>query len=155
MIDYQRIFHTGIRVPDLEQAMADLGPTLAVTWASTCEWEQPVWTPGDGARSFQLRFTYSIEGPQHVELLEGAPGSVWSAGESPGVHHVGVWVDDIVLESRRLIDSGWSVVAAAAAPEDGWGGFTYLAPPAGPIIELVDVRARPRFESWWSGGSLR
>ena len=34
MIDYQRIYHTGIRVPDLRAAMDELGPALGVTWAT-------------------------------------------------------------------------------------------------------------------------
>ena len=155
MIDYQRLFHTGIRVADLEVAMAELGPALGVTWSSICEWEQPVWTPDQGAQAFPLRFTYSTDGPQHLELLEGAVGSVWHAGDSPGAHHVGVWVDDIASETQCLVDHGWAVVAAAASPGDGCGGFTYVAPPSGPIVELVDARARPRFELWWAGGSLR
>jgi lactoylglutathione lyase len=155
VIDYQRIFHTGVRVPDLDVAMKELGDALGVEWASPCEWDQPVWTPDRGAEAFPLRFTYSTEGPQHVELLQGAPGSVWHAGSAPGVHHVGVWVDDVAADTQRLLDDGWSVVAAAASPEAGWGGFTYVAPPHGTIVELVDARALPRFEAWWAGGSLR
>ncbi len=150
MIDYQRLFHTGIRVADLDKAMAELGPLLGVRWAQPREGEQPVWTPEGGAQQIPLRFTYSVEGPQHLELLEGAPGSIWEADGSPGVHHVGVWVDDIVEETGRLLDAGWHLIAAQQAPQAGFGRFTYLAPPSGLIVELVDAALEPSFRAWWN-----
>jgi len=150
VIDYQRIFHSGVRVPDLDKAMSDLGPALGVIWARPREDEQPVWTPTAGSTTSGLRFTYSVEGPQHIELLEGAAGSVWHAGPVPGLHHVGVWVDDIVAETARLIDAGWELVAAQRSPSEGFGVFTYLAPPSGLIVELVDAAVEPHFAAWWS-----
>lgn len=36
--DYQRaLYHVGVRVPDLEAAMAELGSGLGVTWAQVVE----------------------------------------------------------------------------------------------------------------------
>lgn len=155
MIDYQQIFHTGIRVPDLDQAMDQLGSTLGVSWAKPQEVEkQPVWTPDAGQQAVPLRFVYSAEGPQHIELLEGPVGTVWDGRDVPGVHHVGVWVDDVAAEADRCVSRGWSVAAAQRAPEDGYGSYAYVLPPAGPIIELVWSAARPRFEAWWAGGDL-
>jgi catechol 2,3-dioxygenase-like lactoylglutathione lyase family enzyme len=150
MIDYQRFFHTGVRVTELDEAMAELGPALGVTWAEPRQGEQPLWTPDGGQQTAGLRFTYSVEGPHHVELLEGAPGSVWAAGEGPGVHHSGVWVDDLPAEARSLVAAGWDVVAAQAAPSEGFGVFAYLAPPSGLLVELVDAAIEPHFQAWWS-----
>ena len=154
MIDFERLFHTGVRVPDLDKARAELGASLGLTWATPVEWQQPVWTPEAGTRTFPLRFTYSCEGPMHVELLDGAPGSPWDAGDAPGAHHLGVWVDDVPSEVDAVVAAGWRIVAAAASPEEGFGTFAYLAPPAGLIVEVVAARAKPRFEAWWAGGSL-
>ena len=155
MIDYQRLFHTGIRVPDLDAAMEEMGETLGVTWASVQDKPgQQVWTPEDGRQRTHLRFTYSCEGPQHLELLEGEPGSVWDGRDDPGVHHVGVWVDDVAAETQRCLDLGWTLAAAQASPDDGFGAFTYVVPPSGPIVELVWSAIKPRFESWWAGGEL-
>jgi lactoylglutathione lyase len=150
VIDFQRLFHTGVRVADLDQAMAELGPVLGVTWAEPREGEQRLWTPSGGRQTAGLRFTYSVEGPQHIELLEGEPRSPWAAGGEPGVHHVGVWVDDLPAEARRLVASGWDVVAAQAPPVDGFGLYAYLAPPSGLLVELVDVAIEPHFQAWWS-----
>jgi hypothetical protein len=154
MIDFQRSFHTGVRVGDLDRAMDELGAALGVTWAEPCARDQPVWTPGGGAAIFPLRFTYSVEGPNHVELLEGPAGSPWDGDHAPGAHHLGVWVDDVAGETTVLIDAGWNLVAAHRCPDEGFGGFTYVAPPSGFIVELVSAAAKPRFEAWCAGGSL-
>lgn len=154
MIDYQRLYHTGIRVPDLERAMAEMGEPLGVTWATTRETEaQDIWTPQAGQHTLALRYVYSCEGPQHLELLEGPPGSIWDGRDAPGVHHVGVWVDDVQAETDRCVAAGWSVAAAQRSPEEGYGVFTYVVPPSGTIVELVDAAVLPFFESWWAGES--
>ena len=154
MIDYQRTYHLGVRVPDIEAAMAEMGEALNVTWCSLQEREQQVWTPAAGLTTIPLRFTYSAEGPQHVELLEGAPGTIWDGREQPGVHHVGVWVDDVAAETKALVAKGWTVVAAQNAPDRGYGAFTYVAPPSGLIVELVWTAIEPMFQRWFAGGSL-
>jgi lactoylglutathione lyase len=153
MIDYQGLFHTGIRVPDLDAAMAELGPSLNVTWAESREVdEMPVWTPDAGMQTVPLRYVYSCEGPQHIELLESAPGSPWHCGDSPGVHHVGLWVEDVGAEVAAAVERGWTVALAATAPEDGCGNFAYIQPPNGMLVELVNVAIMPMFEEWWAAG---
>lgn len=153
MIDYQRIFHTGVRVPDLDAAMAELGPSLNLTWAAAVERpEMSVWTPGTGMQVVPLRYTYSCEGPQHLELLESTPGSPWYGGDQPGVHHIGVWVEDVGAEARKAIADGWSVALAGASPDDGFGNFAYLQPPNGTLVEVVNQAILPMFEDWWAAG---
>lgn len=151
MIDFDRMFHFGIRVADLDKATAEMGGALGVRWATARDGEQSVWTPERGAETVPLRFTYSVDGPQHLELLEGAPGSPWHAAESPGVHHVGVWVDDVATETGRLVDLGWQLVAAQSSPQNGFGVWSYVAPPSGLIVELVDAAIEPHFQAWWAG----
>jgi hypothetical protein len=153
VIDYQQVFHLGVRVPDLDRAMVELGESLGLSWAEVRESpEQQLWTPEHGDRGYRLRYTYSTEGPQHVELLEGEPGSFWDGREQPGAHHVGVWVDDVDGESSRLGALGWTLVGAHRAPEDGHGIYAYLQPPGGLVVELVDRVVLPMFESWWAAG---
>lgn len=155
VFDYQQLFHTGIRVPDIAAAMEELGESLDVTWAAPVHSPgQPVWTPDQGQHELELRFTYSAEGPQHIELLEGPPGSIWSGHEQPGVHHQGVWVPDVAAAVDRCSANGWQCVAASKAPEEGYGTFAYVQPPSGMIVEFVIDLARPRFEQWWAGGTL-
>ena len=155
MIDYQRLYHTGIRVPDIDRAMEELGATMGLTWATVQHNpRQALWTPEHGHREVGLQFVYSCEGPQHIELLQGQRGTIWDGLDDPGVHHIGVWVDDVAAETERCVASGWRVAAAAMSPDDGYGAFTYVVPPCGPIVELVWSAIRPRFEGWWAGGEL-
>ncbi|WP_420452269.1 VOC family protein [Ilumatobacter sp.] len=153
MIDDQAMFHVGVRVPDLAAAMDELGATLGLIWAEPRENPaQTLWTPDGGTADIHLRYTYSARGPQHVELLEGPPGTFWDGRDVPGAHHVGMWVDDVDGETARLVADGWALVGAQQDPdaEGGHGVFTYLRPPSGLIVELVDRAVEPHFETWWS-----
>ena len=152
MINYQNLFHIGVRVPDIDAAMAELGSSMGVTWAELRENPaQTLWTPEHGMQHVQLKYTYSAEGPQHIELLEGPAGSFWDGSDDAGAHHVGVWVDSVADETAQLIASGWSLVGAHRDPGDGagYGVFSYVAPPSGLIVELVDRAVQPHFEQWW------
>jgi hypothetical protein len=153
-IDYARCYHQGVRVPDLEVAMAELGPALSLHWCEPQLRDQAVWLPDSGATTIKLRFTYSSAGPQHVELLEGASGSVWDGTEQRGLHHVGLWSDDVAAETAALIDAGWTLRLAHRDPADGYGVFTYVQPPSGLLVELVSTAVRPMFERWFAGGPL-
>ena len=134
--------------------MAALGDSLGLTWAQVQERDQALWTPDQGQHTVRLRFTYSCEGPQHVELLQGATGSMWDAADSPGVHHQGVWVDDVGAEVERLVAAGWSLEAAQQSPEAGYGVMAYVRSPGGVLLEPVAAAVRPRFDRWWAGGSF-
>ena len=113
-----------------------------------------MWLPDEGATTLPLRFTYSAEGPQHVELLEGPPGSIWDGREQPGLHHVGLWSDDVRGETDALLAAGWTLRLAQQAPEAGYGAFTYVQPPSGLLVELVWSAIKPMFDRWFAGGPL-
>jgi hypothetical protein len=151
MIDYQRLFHTGFIVPDLRAAMDDYGAAMGVTWAAPRVIEEMnLWRPG-GVERLRLEYVYSAEGPQHIELLCGTVGSYYDPATQHGFH-VGVWIEDVAAETERLIAAGWTLRAASAAPNDGYGAFTYLQPPGGGmIVELVSDALLPAFEEWWAG----
>ncbi len=154
IIDYQRAYHQGVRVRDIDAAMAELGSSLGVEWCDVQEREQGVWLPGIGATSLPLKFTYSRGGPQHIELLEGPVGTIWDGSVSPGLHHIGLWSDDVAADTTAMLAAGWSLQLAQVAPDDGYGAYTYVQPRSGLLVELVWSALRPRFERWWAGGSL-
>jgi hypothetical protein len=64
---------------------------------------------------------------------------------------MGVWVDDVDGETDQLIATGWTLVGAQNDPsaDAGYGMFTYLRPPSGLIVELVNRAALSFFEQWW------
>jgi catechol 2,3-dioxygenase-like lactoylglutathione lyase family enzyme len=153
-VDYKRCYHQGVRVPDMDEAMKELGEALGVTWCEPQQREQAVWLPGEGPATLPLRFTYSAEGPQHIELLQGPAGSIWDATEAPGLHHVGLWSDDVAGETDALLACGWTLRIAQRDPADGYGVFTYVQPPSGLLVELVSTAVKPMFDRWFAGGSL-
>jgi catechol 2,3-dioxygenase-like lactoylglutathione lyase family enzyme len=151
---YERCYHQGVRVPDLDQAMSELGGAMGLRWCEPQAREQAVWIPDEGPSTIPLRFTYSAEGPQHVELLEGAPGSIWDGREQPGLHHVGVWSDNVAADTTAMLAAGWTLRLAQASPEEGYGAFTYVQPPGGLIVEFVWSALEPMFDRWFAGGPL-
>lgn len=146
-------FHVGIRVPDIHAAMDDLGRGHGVTWCQLQHRQQQIWTPSTGLIETELWFTYSKEGPVHLELLQGQPGTVWDTSQ-PGIHHTGVWVENVAATTQRLLDEGWTLVGAQASPEQGFGAYSYVQSPSGLIIEPVWSAVKPMFANWWAGGNL-
>ncbi|MEZ5270844.1 MAG: VOC family protein [Ilumatobacteraceae bacterium] len=147
-------YHLGVVVPHLESAMDEITAAQGVTWASLQDRQQSLWTPELGDIRTRLRFTYSCEGPLHIELLQGEAGTFWDDAVWHGLQHTGVWSDDVAGETEALAAAGWELVGAQRSPQDGYGSFTYLRGAGGFILELVTSAARPRFEQWWAGGSL-
>jgi catechol 2,3-dioxygenase-like lactoylglutathione lyase family enzyme len=154
MLDHSRLFHIGIRVTDIAAAMTDVGTYGAVTCASVQDRPMSVWVPGSGPAELQLALTYSVEGPVHLELLEGPAGSIWDGNDGPGAHHFGYWSDDVRTDTEQMLAGGGTLELAATSPEEGYGRFTYVRLPSGYLVEPVSIASKPRFERWWAGGSL-
>ncbi|MBB3665620.1 catechol 2,3-dioxygenase-like lactoylglutathione lyase family enzyme [Prauserella sediminis] len=148
------VFHLGIRVVDLEAAQEELTRTLGVGWTVPFSHSMEVWWPDGGMRAADLTISFSQEGPVHIELLQGSPGSFWDTEiGGAGLHHVGVWVEDVTAVNTELVAKGWQVELAGAAPEDGYGGFTYIRSPSGVLYEPESCLngAKERFDRWYAG----
>lgn len=146
-------FHVGIRVPDIKAAMDELSQGHGVTWCELQHRRQQVWTEATGQIETELWFTYSKEGPVHLELLQGEAGTIWDTSV-PGLHHTGVWVENVAATTTRLMAQGWTLVGAQSSPADGFGVYSYVQSPNGLIVEPVWSAVKPRFEQWWAGGTL-
>jgi len=156
-LDWGEVFHVGIRVADLEVSQRELTKTLGVGWTTPAHIPMKVWAPGEGYRDCELTISFSVEGPVHIELLHGSPGSYWdTAIGGAGLHHIGVWVDDVARVNQELVSQGFAVELAGESPEQGYGAFTYVRSPGGVLFEPESGRhgAKERFERWYAGGSL-
>jgi lactoylglutathione lyase len=156
-LDWGEVFHVGIRVADLEAAQQELTAATGVRWTAPARIPMKAWVPGEGYRSYDLAISFTVEGPVHIELMQGAPGSYHdAAGGRAGLHHIGVWVDDVARASQDLVSQGYTVELAGASPAEGYGSFTYVRSPAGILFEPESGRhgTRERFERWYAGGSL-
>lgn len=151
--DITRVTHTALSVPDLEEGMESYSAALGFEWCRPQSAAMRIrTTQGDVVTN--IRYTYSVEGPPHLELIEGEPGTVWAP--APGIHHVGVWTDSLAEDAAALAAEGLAVeVAGLARSGKSPVGFTYHRSHDGLRIELVDEAARPAFERWFAGGDLR
>lgn len=156
-LEWGEIFHIGINVDDIPSAQAELTKSMNLNWTPTLSFEQKPWVVGQGYQDLPLQMSHSVEGPIHLELLHGPPGSIWdTALNGGGLHHIGVWVEDVKSVNETLVEAGWRVEMAGASPQEGYGHFTYIRSPAGLRFEPESCMGggKERFASWWAGGSL-
>ncbi|HUD91766.1 VOC family protein [Sphingobium sp.] len=153
MIDLSRTHHKGIAVADIDRAVADYGAALGLTFAPVRDFDPlPFWTPEEGAREIKVRATYSLGGPIHVELVQG-DSPFYDPASPEGARHVGVWVDDLPAEAERLAGLGWTIRAANAAPQDGYGMIAYFASPdKALLVELISAALKPAIDEWLGEG---
>jgi hypothetical protein len=134
------LFHTGIVVDDLEASMAALTALDGVRWAPPQFAETPMEGP-DGFVPRRVRFTYSLDGPHHLELLQQVDTTLYdSLTGGRRVHHLGYLTDDLEADSRRLEAAGMRRELRGITPDAETTRATYhhsdLFP--GMWIELVD-----------------
>jgi hypothetical protein len=98
-----------------------------------------------------------LPAPAPKQLLYGSPGSYYDVRDGgAGLHHIGVWVDDVTKVNQDLVSQGYTVELAGASPEEGYGAFTYVRSPGGVLFEPESGLhgSKERFERWYAGGSL-
>jgi len=136
-------YHVCFVVPDLEQAMRDLGRAAGVEWADPVARSLGEW---------DFRIVFSAGGPPFVELIEGAEDSPWDGTRGARFDHLGFWTSDVELGSRRL---------AAQGMAEEFSGCPYGRPfvyhrvdSVGARIEFVDAGQQAGFlEQWFPGGA--
>jgi catechol 2,3-dioxygenase-like lactoylglutathione lyase family enzyme len=150
-IDLPGMYHVGLVVEDLDRAVESYGAQLNLTWAPLQHRELSVRHQGRIVGT-DLRFTYSREGPVHLELIEAAPGSPWEASGS--LHHVGFWSDDLIATARSLEAAGLVLDTTYDTPSPDPVGFGYFIGQSGLRLEVVDGARRSGFDDWLAGGDF-
>ena len=144
-VDYRRLFQVCMLVPDMDEAIRSMGGASGLTFDEPWSYDNLVyWTPGGVITTPRIRVTYSHQGPQHFELIQPAPGGFFDVERQRGLHHVGMWSDDVGGETAALVADGWTVEAAAVSPEEGYGRVSFLRPPdGGTLLEIVSTQIMP------------
>lgn len=142
-INWQRMYHVGIVVPDLEAAMEELGTALGLSWPSPQSRTRTFRGPA-GCFGAELRFVFSRQGPPYLELIEGVAGTPWEPGT--GIHHIGIWVDDLEDAATRLAEAGAPIEVTYDTPS--LESFTYHQVAGKLRVELVDIARRDVVEAW-------
>ena len=152
MFDIGAVTHVAYAVEDLDVAMPEVGGALELVWATVQEREMTISVAGELVTT-TIRFTYSRNAAPHVELIEGQAGTIWAPER--GLHHMGVWTDDLAGDAQQLSESGFpEEVAGVSRSGRSPSGFTYHFSPEGLRLELVDVASRPAFDCWLAGGEF-
>ena len=144
-------FHIGMAVEDIDQCCKQIGEDLNLDWLPIKSFDPlPFWTPEEGLREISVKATYSRQGPQRIEIVQGT-SIFYDPNRLPDSRHVGIWVHDLIEEATRLIDKGWIVLAAGDEPSAGYGTIAYLSPPfPGLMVELVSKQLEPMMNEWFS-----
>jgi hypothetical protein len=105
-VDTTPVFHVAFVVEDIEEASAAWGRAIGVRFGKL-QTPSLVWGTPEGKRELVCKFVYSINGPPYIELVERRDDSFW---EEVGFHHLGVWSNDVAVDSERLTSIGaeWS-----------------------------------------------
>ena len=149
--DLPGMYHVGMVVPDLDEAMEDFSRQLGLSWAPLQHRELSLRHRGSTVDT-GLRFSYSREGPVHLELIEAVPGTPWEPAGS--MHHVGFWAEDLVATTRTLEAAGLSLDTTYENPSSDPVGFVYVIGNSGLRIELVNASRRSGFDDWLAGGEF-
>ncbi|MEU7812196.1 VOC family protein [Pseudonocardia sp. NPDC049154] len=145
-----RLYHTGLIVNDLERAMKQMGGALGLQWAPPKESTTPLLGP-DGLVGRHVRFTYSLQGPHFVELLEQIDaGPYVNLTGGRYIHHLGYYTEDLPGASAALEKQGYRR-ELSGDEEDGRitrAAFHYNDETPGMWIELVSHEIAAEIGDW-------
>jgi hypothetical protein len=149
------LVHTGIAVRDLGSAMESVGAALGLTWATPqLRRVSAVWSgqPFDA----EVMVAWSIEGPPHIELVQGGPATPWElTDDDVRLHHVAYWSGDLAADVARLSGAGYALELTGRGAAGAPSSFAYVKDPHGLRIELMDrAEMKAAFDAWLAGGAL-
>jgi len=145
-------FHTAIVTDDFEAVQAAIADALGHRWCEEVRYDVPIRYPSGEEASFPLAFAYTMTEP-HLELIRSVPGTLWSPVAGSGIHHLGVWSDNVESDSARLVASGSPVEVFGVGP-DGAPYWAYHRGAQGPRIEIVSRQVEPAFRQYWETGRM-
>lgn len=144
------LFHTGIIVDDLEASMAMLTATSGLRWAPPRVAATPMVGP-NGQVPRRVRFTYSLDGPHYIELIQQLSTEAYD-GLTGGrrVHHLGYLATDLSSDAERLHAAGFRIELHGVDEQGAMDRASYhysdLFP--GVWIELVAPNTWASLKAW-------
>ena len=141
-IPSDELFHFAMAVPDLQEAMDQLGPALNVDWTSVWSMTRKMDTPG-GPTTDEMQAVYSRQGPPYVELVSGHGSGFFAADTGPRLHHVGYIVDDVRAEAERLQALGMTIW-------DLGPGSAFVTNEVGMTFEIMAPAIRETLDEWFN-----
>ena len=162
------IAHLCVAVPDLEQAMEHYGQTLGVEWSTVIDvgpMDIGLYDAEGNEMSEGLHEVWSVKGGADgsgpsLELSWSAPGSasqrVWGVSDGEHkMHHICYYVDELVAETKRLVESGFTHEVSDSLPGEAPVIMSYVISPFGVRYELMRAQDKPAMSRWLRTGELR
>lgn len=140
------LYHIGLTVPDLGQAMEQYAAAFGFSWATIHESRPEVIVDGEPRRA-EIAVTYSIQGPPYLELVQERSGSLWGA-DGLTLNHVGFWAEDLRAGQRALDASGLAARVRDVDRDGHPARFSYHPFAGGLWIELVHTSFKAQLEGW-------
>ena len=136
-----RMFHIGIIVPNMAEAIDKFAKVLDLTFTEPATVHVTRDVDGGVEGPLELQLAFSHEGPPYFELLEATGDGLYS---QLGLHHIGLWESDNAARRDHLVAAGVNVTTIQYTP-DGEIIALYSDPVDlfGARIEFVD-RESPR-----------
>lgn len=142
--------HLGLRVKDLDEAMARLSRVAGLRWSEVLDWDAPYYKDGE-LRTERVRFVMSIDGPPHFELMESRDG-IFATDADEDFHHYGRWVFDYDAEKQTLLADGYTE-ELRGEDDEGRVRYAYFVKEGHVRLELCAMTEHENFERWTSGGT--
>ncbi|MEP7362926.1 MAG: VOC family protein [Acidobacteriota bacterium] len=136
-----RVDHIGVVVPQLEPAMdayiANLGFSFGVF-----EVDETTSRFSGSSSKFRIRIAFALVGLLTVELIQPVSGATlysrYLEAHGPGIHHLGVNVDNLAKARKSLTARGYRSILNGSI--QGLGKFSYFdAPDLHCIIEPLQL----------------
>jgi Glyoxalase/Bleomycin resistance protein/Dioxygenase superfamily len=132
----QPFYQVGVLVEDIEAAMTELSSALGCTWGKVTNPTVDGWS---------IRVVFSVEGPPHIELIEGVPGSPWDTSSGSRIDHIGFWSDDLDASADRAISGGLPLSKDADGRVVNLPFVYHDARASGMRVEFIDASTREGF----------
>ena|SRR5436190_21726461 len=137
-------FHIGITTDDITTSMRDLAAGLGVSWTEPTQPDGLLHTV-DGRELHRPLSCISKEGPIHIDLIQGEPGTVWET-TGPRLHHFAYWTNDLRGDITRLTEDGWRLEMTMPDGDGQPTVFAYMVSDSGFRLELIDDAGRAAYE---------
>ncbi len=143
------LYHTGYLVEDVDEAVERLGRIGITRWTPPKPHQLPIMV-GDERQTARFRYSYSADGPHHIELIQPVGSTDYLVATGPMTfHHLGFWVDDLAAAVRESPDWGLSLECRYLNEDDSLK-VTYHVDEAGLRYEMVPMSHKPVMEERWA-----
>jgi hypothetical protein len=149
MMSLTKAFHYGVLVFEIDAAIERLHLIHGYTFTDTTSVHiDRLCDPTEHAQD--IRCAFSRQGPFYIELIEATGNGIYSARHGEGIHHIGIWDDDVSANQAKLVEEH-NVEIDAQVLDSGGRPFSWYAMPQDTLgirYEFVDASLRPEIEAW-------